>query len=162
MNATATVGTATRHDEPGKQFAQQIEEDFTEASDLLSVGHAEMALIRAVASFEWFMKRAFIEPYLRSGAVDPSGELADIIVAALLRNANGWDNEITALLRAFWGIETRTLPMWKDFKPIWKLRSRIVHDGGRCTDAQAREAIDTCEQLLKVLLVARIEATRLR
>lgn len=125
----------------------------------MDAGHTEMALIRAVASFEWFMKRAFIEPYLRLGTADPDGELGDVVVKATLRGANGWDNAVSELLSVFWGIETRTLPLWKDFRPIWKLRCHIVHDGGRCTAAEARQGLDTCTQLLKVLLIARIESS---
>ncbi len=117
-----------------------------------------MALIRAVASFEWFMKRAFIEPYLRLGTADPDGELGDVIVKATLRSANGWNNAVSELLKAFWGIETKAFPLWKDFGPIWKLRSRIVHDGARCTAAEARQGLDTCTQLLKILLIARIDS----
>lgn len=117
-----------------------------------------MALIRAIASFEWFMKRAFIEPYLRLGTADPDGELGDVIVKAMLRSANGWDNAVSELLRVFWGIETRTLPLWKDFRAIWRLRSRIVHDGGRCTAAEAGQGLDTCTELLRVLLIARINS----
>lgn len=83
---------------------------------------------------------------------------SDIVVGAMLKAPNGWDNHISGLLRAFWGIETGTLPVWRDFRPVWRLRSRIVHDGGRCTVAEARHGIETCSELLRVLLLARIEA----
>jgi hypothetical protein len=140
-------------------FAEAIERDLSEARQLVIAGHSEMGLVRSVASFEWFVKRAFLEPYLQMVAVSLTGELAKLMMNTL-RRPNGWRNEVPRLLDAFWEIDTDDMPAWKTYLTIWDLRNEIVHDGGRCDAHQAERGIDTCEVVLKTLLVNRIDARR--
>jgi hypothetical protein len=141
-----------------QEFGEAIERDLEEARQLVTERHCEMGLFRAVASFEWFVKRAFLEPYLQMVAVSFNGELAKLMMSALRRN--GWKNEIPGLLRAFWNIDTKEMPAWELFLSVWDLRNAIAHDGRRCDKQQAEHAIHTCEVVLKTLLVNRIDAPR--
>ena len=157
LSATTRQAASNSGGDVAREFAETLERDLENARTLLEQGHSEMALVRAVASFEWFMKEAFIEPHLRTTGIDPGGELADMVVDALIRRGSGW-NEMSRLLRTFWKIDTGKLPAWKDFIDVYRLRSRIVHAGARCEAREARSAIDTCTSLLRALLPARIEA----
>jgi HEPN domain-containing protein len=140
-----------------RTFAETVERDFAEAHELVEQGHNEMALFRAVASFEWFMKRAFLEPYVELVALGLNGELAKLIMQTV-RRPNGWRREIPSLLKAFWQIDIDEVPAWKDFLDAWSLRNEIAHDSGRCDRRQAEQAIYACEVALKALLINRIDA----
>jgi hypothetical protein len=138
-------------------WGERIEHDLDEARDLVATGHPEMGLVRAVASFDWFMKRAFLEPYLQTVTGRMNSDLAKLILSQL-RRPNGWAREVPQLLGAFWNIDTATIPAWADFLAFWTLRNEIMHNGARCTRAHAERGVHTCEVVVKTLLVKRIDA----
>lgn len=158
MPASATPTGQPETPAEYRALADGIDRDLSEARQLLIEQHNEMALLRAVASFEWFMKRAYLEPYIRMAVPGFDGEIANLIIDAL-RRPNGWRNEVPRLLRTFWSINVRDLPAWTAFLRVWDLRNSIAHDGGRCDRAQAEDAINTCQVVIRTLLVNRIDAT---
>lgn len=155
MNATTSHLRQTEVDgPPGREIVELVVQDFEEARRMLAHGYSEMAVVRAVGSFEWLMKQAFLEPYLRTVSLSINGEVATLMIRSLL-SPQGW-NEMPKLLKACWGIEVGKLPLWKDFREIWKVRSEIVHKGARCEAVQALDYIETCSRLTEALFLARI------
>lgn len=143
---------------PGREIVELVARDFDEARRMLAAGYREMAVVRAVGSFEWLIKQALLEPYLRTAALAIDGEIARLMVRGLL-SSQGWD-EMPKLFKACWGIEIGKWPLWKDFRELWRVRSAIVHKGARCEATQAQGYIESCSRLLEALLLARIEANR--
>ena len=111
MNATTSHLRQTEVDgPPGREIVELVVQDFEEARRMLAHGYSEMAVVRAVGSFEWLMKQAFLEPYLRTVSLSINGEVATLMIRSLL-SPQGW-NEMPKLLKACWGIEVGHLPLW--------------------------------------------------
>ncbi len=111
-----------------------------------------MAVVRAVSAFEIFMRRAFLEPYLRSRM--PVG-LDDIVVRALIDDPNRWRERLAPLLETCWGITPSAIDGWRELGAAWKRRNAIVHDGADCHASEARELVRACEKVVEGLLRAR-------
>jgi hypothetical protein len=125
-----------------------------EAARLIQESHPEMAVVRAVSSFEVFMKTAFLEPYLRTRVLDAGPELSDVIVDAVL-GPQGWRGKLAPMLRSCWDIDVGSMSSWSEVNDAWRIRNKIVHKGHRCSAADATRYVSACETLMRALLVAR-------
>jgi hypothetical protein len=139
---------------PELLVVRTVEECLNEADRLIAEGHPEMAVVRAVSAFETFMKRAFIEPYLRRVVLADNTELGAIMSDALL-GPQGWRSRLPGVLRSCWQIEVSRMAAWSTMNDAWRVRNKIVHDGGTCERAEAASYIRTIETLMKALLKAR-------
>jgi hypothetical protein len=125
-----------------------------EADALVEAGHYEMGVVRAVSSLEVFLRRAFLEPYLRGNTLIQSGELGRVITDMVL--SGQWSRRLDELFRAGWNIELGKMPQWKAARAAMDLRNKIVHEGAACQADQARKQIAACGEAMKQLLLKRV------
>jgi hypothetical protein len=140
------------------EIVATVERDFEEAYELLRNDHPEMALVRAVASFEWFIKRAVLQPYFASTLEHPASKVRNAASEALLRG--DWQR-IGQMITECWDVALNQTPQWETFSSdggTYTMRSKIVHAGARCQTEKARKHIDNTVGLVRTLLTARIDA----
>jgi hypothetical protein len=140
-------------------IVESVEAQLNEADRLLEEQHPEMAVVRAVGSFELFMKRAFIEPYLRTRILRDDLDLGDLISEALL-GPTAWRGKLPRLLKSCWQIDVSTMSSWSALSETWTVRNQIIHKGESCTASEASRHIGSCRTLMQALLIARAENTR--
>ena len=138
-------------------IAAATEAYLDEAEKLVADGHPEMAVVRAVSAFEFFMKRAFIEPYLRVGLLGGDAELAAILVDPILRS-HDWRRRLGLILKTCWKINVDRMDGWSSLSEAWSLRNKIAHDGGRCDAHAATRCIGATRTVITALLLARCAA----
>lgn len=113
-----------------------------------------MAVVRAAGAFELFMKRAFVEPYLRARVFQGDAELGDLFTDLLL-GASSWRGRLPKLLKTVWHIDVAHIPAWGGLAEAWQLRNRIVHHGQPTNPALADRHVRSCRTVITALLQAR-------
>ena len=140
---------------------ETVDRHLDEAEHLLYEDHPEMAVVRAAGAFELFMKRAFVEPYLRARVFHGDGELGDLFTDALL-GPSSWRGRLPKLLKAVWLIDVAHIPAWAGLAEAWQLRNQIVHHGQSANAALADRHVRSCRTVITALLQARELATETR
>jgi hypothetical protein len=116
-----------------------------------------MAVVRAASAFELFMKRTFIEPYLRERVFHGEAELGDVFTEALLGPA-ALRSRLPKLLKACWRIDVTVVHAWSALGAAWQLRNQIVHHGASADMTTARRHVKSCRNVITALLVARADS----
>lgn len=135
---------------------RQVQSYLDEAT-ALAADHASMAVVRAVSAFEIFLRKAFLDPYLKRGLFDDD-ELAELVSKALLGDWRSWRERVPAILWTCWRIDVRAMPAWRTMGQAWRLRNEIVHEGAECSTSDATAHVSAVRRVIEVLLIARITA----
>jgi hypothetical protein len=140
------------------EVVERVADMYDEARQLIVGEHHEMAVVRAVSAFELFLKRAFIEPYLRQGMLAEHPRFGDLVIHALLEDSQRWKEHLGPLFRSCWQIDVGGMPLWREMGRAWRSRNEIVHNGAATSNAEAARIVSTCDNLTRALLLARSSA----
>lgn len=154
MAASAPVERHTREE---IAVVQETEDALEEAEVLLAGGHPSMAVICAVSCVEPFIKNAFLRPYLERMVLNGSPELSEAVLDVLLGPGH-WQGRLPKIIHACWGIDVGRMQAWREMQVLQKIRNEIVHGGKRCSAEDARRHLSTCNQLVRAMLNARLDA----